>query len=348
MFFRSRLSLKTLSGLCRSLGTLLHSGVDIKQSMDLVARKTGDTRCRQTLSEMGVAIRSGSEISAAMRAYGDYFPELLVNMVGMAEQTGELPEVLLHLAEHYEQNLELRRTFLRSIAWPVFQLVAAILVIALLILLLGVIAQVQGGEALDVLGLGLSGPSGAAVWLTGTFGSMFLLFLAFQVANRSLSGKRWLDPLLMKVPVLGSCLRSFAIARFSWAYYLTQQTGMPIRRSLKSSLNATSNGAFIRAIPQICHQIEAGGDLSTALTESRLFPEEYLQVVQVGETSGTVPEALHRLSPQFLEDARRRLRTLGSAAGWLVWLTVAGFIVFFIFRVVFWYVGMLSDVLKET
>ncbi|NOX53717.1 MAG: type II secretion system F family protein, partial [Planctomycetes bacterium] len=291
MLSRSRIPLKTLASLCRSLGTMLHSGVDIKEAFDLVARRTGDRLCRQILTEIREAIQSGREISESMRDYGDYFPEMVINMVAMAEQTGQLPEVLLHLGEHYENNLELRRTFLRSIAWPVFQLVAAILVIALLILVLGVIADVQGGEALDVLGLGLAGPSGAVTWLVCNFGTIAALYVIFQVINRSLRGKQVLDPLLMKIPVLGKCMQDFAIARFSWAYYLTQQTGMPIRRSLELSLRATSNGAYIAAIPQVCDMVQGGEELSTALAATGLFPIEYLHVVRVGETAGTVPES---------------------------------------------------------
>jgi len=325
------------------MGTMLHSGIDIKDAFDLAARKMGDARCRQTLADIGAAIRRGSEMSEAMRDFGDYFPQLLVNMVGMAEQTGQLPEVLLHLADHYENNLELRRTFRRTIAWPVFQFVAAILVIALLILVLGIIAQTRGTEALDVFGLGLAGPSGAVIWLTCTFGTFGLGYIVYKVIDRSLAGKRFLDPLLMRIPVVGGCMQSFAIARFSWAYYLTQQTGMPIRRSLDASLRATSNGAYVAVIPQICQMIESGEDLSTALAESDLFPIEYLHAVKVGETSGTVPESLHRLSPQFEAQARRSLQTLTSVLAWLIWALVAAFIIFFVFRFMFWYVGMIND-----
>ena len=98
----------------------------------------------------------------------------------------------------------------------------------------------------------------------------------------------------------------------------------------------------------ILESIESGETLTVALAESGLFPDEFIEMVDVGETSGTVPEALHRLSPQFEEQARRSLKTLTAALGMLVWLTVAGFIVFFIFRFVLWYVGMITDAVQGT
>ena len=340
------LPLKTLAHACRSLSTLLESGVEVRQAFKLASGKTGDARCREAFAEINVQISAGHEISAAMQGQGRTFPELMIDMIEMSEGTGSLPEVLTHLADHYENNLRLRREFVSSIMWPMFQLVAAVLIIALLIVIFGLIGDNPGGPNMKQLVFGLSGVSGAAIWLTCTFGSAFLLWIGYQVSVRQFAAKRVLDPLCLRVPVLGTCLRSFAIARFSWAYYLTQQSGMPVDRSLTSSLKATNNGAFQGATPLVCAGIREGEDLSVVLTASGLFPDDYLHMVSVAETSGTVPEMLHRLSPQFEEQARRSLKTLTAAVSWLVWLLVATFIVFFIFRFFLWYVGMINDAVR--
>ena len=344
--FGSKISLKSLAIMCRSLSTMLHSGVEIRKAFKLAANKTGDSHCRRALAGITNQIQQGEDVSAAMRSQGGFFPDLLIDMVSVAEGTGMLPEVLNQLADHYDNNLKLRKSFLMSIAWPIFQLVAAIFVIALLILVLGLVPQ--GGASMDFLVFGLLGPKGAVIWLSCTFGFFLGLFVIYQVITKALDGKKFLDPLLMRIPVLGNCLRSFAIARFSWAFYLTQQTGMPVTASLQAALKATTNGAFIAGGHSILESIESGKTLTVALAESGLFPDEFIEMVDVGETSGTVPEALHRLSPQFEEQARRSLKTLTAALGTLVWLTVAGFIVFFIFRFVLWYVGMISDAVQGT
>ena len=340
------LSLKTLSEACRSLSTLLESGVEVRRAFKLASNKGSDARCRDAFEEINIQISAGNEISAAMRGQGRTFPELMIDMIEMSEGTGSLPEVLTHLADHYENNLRLRREFVSSIMWPMFQLVAAVLIVALLIVIFGLIGDNPGGPNMKQLVFGLSGVSGAAIWLTCTFGSAFLLWIGYQVSVRQFAAKRVLDPLCLRVPVLGTCLRSFAIARFSWAYYLTQQSGMPVDRSLTSSLKATNNGAFQGATPLVCAGIREGEDLSVVLTASGLFPDDYLHMVSVAETSGTVPEMLHRLSPQFEEQARRSLKTLTAAVSWLVWLLVATFIVFFIFRFFLWYVGMINDAVR--
>jgi type IV pilus assembly protein PilC len=123
---------------------------------------------------------------------------------------------------------------------------------------------------------------------------------------------------------------------------------MPIDDSLRASLKATSNGAFIAATDNMVRAVEEGDSLTDALAQSDLFSEDFVQMVHVGETTGTVPETLNRLSPQFEDQARRSLRTLATAAGWLVWCMVAGFIIFIIFRIAFWYVGLINDAVRMT
>lgn len=343
--FGSRAPLKTLALLCKSLATMLHSGVALLKALEIASRKTGSAGCRRRLARVREEVQQGTDIAQALRDERGYFPELMVDMVSVGEQTGGLPEVLDSLADHYENVLRLRRLFVGMITWPAIQLVAAILIVAAVICILGWFAPApaHGEKPIDILGLGLVGTEGAVKWLAMSFGSIFAIFGSYYVVAHVFRSKRFLDGLLMRVPVLGGCMRSFAIARFSWCFALTQQTGMPITRSLESSFKATGNGAFVGASPLVRDLVMNGEELGTALDAARLFPDEYLSIVQVAETSGTVPEALARLSPQFEEQARRSLTVLAVTLGWLVWLCVAGVIVFIIFSFFLNYIKIIQN-----
>jgi type IV pilus assembly protein PilC len=333
MFGGTQLSWSTLATFNRSLGTMLHSGVDILKSFKVAGSQSSDPKLQRASKEIVDDIRRGKQVAEAMRGQAGTFPDLMIDLVDVAEETGSLPEVLAALADHYDNLVRLRRTFLGQIAWPVFQLVAAIFIVAGLILVLGLIAESNNNKPLDVLGLGLYGARGAMIWLGGCFGTAFLMFVAYQMLTKGLAGKAAVHSLLLKVPVVGGCLRSFAIARFSWAFALTQQAGMSIEPSLESSLKATGNGAFVTSIPQTVAMVVAGEDLTTTLEATGLYPRDFLEMVRVGEATGTVPEALQRLSPQLEDRARRSLSALTAALAWLIWALVAGLIVFVIFRV---------------
>jgi len=319
---------------------MLESGIQIRKAIGIASKKAIHAPTKKVLREISDAIRGGSDISQALRKHGKFFPTLFIEMVTMAEETGSLPEVLRHLAEHYEANIRMKKALIGSLIWPVFQLVAAIFVIAILILVLGLIG---GDDDISNIVFGLKGPTGAMIWLTGTLGTFAAMFAGWLMIQKAAQAKAIVDPMLLMVPVLGRCMRSFAIARFSWSYYLTQQTGMPVNRSLQGSLKATGNGAFVSQTPFITSAVMEGSSLTESLKQSRLFPVEFLEMVSVAEESGTVPEALHRLSPHFEEDARRALKILTSAISVVVWLFVAGFIIFFVFKVVLTWIGMIND-----
>lgn len=333
---------KSLALICRSLATMLHSGVDIQNAIRMTANKLSDKRARAGMDEVQKSIRSRGEIAPSMREQGKRFPKLVTDLVEVGEHTGSLPEVFRGLSRHYENNVRMKRQFMSSIAWPAFQLFAAILVIAMLIYVLGILQQGSTDSDLEFSIFGLEGFSGAMTWLFCSFGSMIALFIGYKLVMRNMAGRQFLDSFFLRIPVIGPCMRSFAIARFSWAFALTQQAGMSIKPSVEQSMNATANGAFITSKDLVWQRLHEGEEFTDSLAETRLFPEEFIQIVHVAETTGTVPEALDRLSPQFEEDAQRKLQALTAAAGWGVWCIVAVFVIFLIFSIALQYVGMLN------
>lgn len=341
------LPMSQLATFCRSLATMLHSGVNILKAFKVAGGKSHHPRLKRISEEIIDQLRKGSDVSTAMREQGGAFPELMIDLVHVADQTGALPEVLKALADHYDNLVRLRRTFLGAITLPVIQLLAAIFIVAGLIWLLGMIGSMNGTKPFDVLGLGLTGTAGALTWLGGCFGTAVAgTFLYFFLAN-GLKGRMFVHQLLLRIPVIGGCLQSFALARFSWAFALTQQAGMSINPSLESSLKATGNGAYAASIPVVTAMVTEGEDLSYALMETKLFPREYLELVRVGEASGTVPETLDRLSPQLEDQARRSLSAMTTALGWAIWGFVAAIIIFFIFRIALMYVGLINDAIND-
>jgi type IV pilus assembly protein PilC len=344
VMFGSHATLRELARLSRNLGVSLHSGIGIVKAFELAGRKAHG-RMRFVLDDVIRELKMGNDVTSALEAHAEFFPDLFIDMVQIGESTGSLPEVLKALSEHFDNNIRLRKEFLSQITMPTVQLVAAIVIVAGLICLLGWIGAASG-HTFDILGWGLLGTAGALTWLGGWALALASVVIVYKLAAASIATRKVIDRFLMKIPVLGHCLRSFAIARFSWGFHLTQNAGMPIDDSLHASLRATSNGAFIAAAPHMIADISSGETLTDAFERSGLFPREYLEFVLVAEQSGTVPEALHRLSPQFEDDARRSLQALAAALSWLIWCAVAGFIVFVIFTIALWYIRMIDDVLN--
>src|SRR5690606_31779334 len=115
----SRLPLKQLSAVCRSLATTLHAGVPILKAVSLAGGKSASPALKKGLEDIDQQLRNGSTLAEAFRIHDDLFPDLMCDLVGVAERTGMLPEVFRSLADHYDNNQRLRKDFIGQITWPV-------------------------------------------------------------------------------------------------------------------------------------------------------------------------------------------------------------------------------------
>jgi type IV pilus assembly protein PilC len=255
-------------------------------------------------------------------------------MASVGEHSGNLPEIFAELERYLQLQHSLRRRFWGKAIWPIFQLGAAILVIAAMIFLLGVlVAQGPDGKPPDPLGIGLVGPSGAVTFLAIVLGIFAGLFGIYVVLTKALSKKPAVDLLLLRVPVLGPCLEALALARFCMSLRLTLDSSLPITRALRLSLQATDNAAYQSRQDDVVVGLKSGATVTESLARTHVFPWDFQQIVAVGEESGQLPEALGRQAKNYQELAEHRLDLLTQFASWGVWLFVAGLIIFVIFRI---------------
>lgn len=339
MWFAPRVKTKPLAEFLRRMAISLEAGIDLRTALANEARRSSPA-LRGRIESIRLNIDSGWTLAEAVRATGEYFPMLLRELIAVGEQTGHLPEVLYQLTEHYDQQIALRRTFLRAIVWPMMQLVVALTVVGLLIVVMGFIEAVNGARV-DILGFGLVGTPGLIVYL------LFLsaIAAAIYVAYRAIAaGKLWIAPvqrLVLNLPKLGSALRTLALARFAWTLQLALEAGMELKRALSLALDSTRNIEFIDERDRILRVIQRGDTIHEALDKSNVFPKELLDAVQVGEESGRLVETLAIVSRQQLEEARAALSILTRLASYAVWLLVALLIISLIFRIAGFYIGTL-------
>lgn len=338
-----RVGQRELAALCRRLGTSLEAGIDIRRTFEREAGGRLPPRLKERLRQIGDAVSAGRSVGYAVDQTGEYFPPLFREMVDVGEETGKLPEICLHLADHYDEQVRLRRVFLSAIAWPLTQLALALGVIGLLILVMGALPPLERGKRIDVLGLGLMGTSGLVIYL------LILAALAAAGLGLYLAVRRgifWTRPLqraVLMVPVLGPSLQTLALSRLAWSLHLTMETSMDLGKSLLLSLRSTRNARYIDDGEKIVSAIVGGKGITEALEATGAYPKEFLDTVEVGEQSGRLPESMAVLSRQYQDRARRALATLTMLAGFAVWALVAALIVAMIFRLAFFYIDTLND-----
>lgn len=323
--FSSQLSATALENFCRTLSRSLHAGLDPIRILRMEEKRGGSTLSKAS-GEIADSLSKGDTLKESFDQHSNLFPLLMLSMLQVGEETGNLPEILNELSRHYGEQAMLQRKLKSQITMPVFQLGMAIAVIAILIFVLGFLTDY------DPLGWGLKGASGSIFFL-GIISSIIIggiLFWKIVLSNVAFKAK--ISAILVNLPVVGAYLKESALGKFSIGLGLTLDSPMSTKKALRLSMEITSNDAFIQACQPVLASIKKGQPIVLALSQCSIFPEEYLAQIEVAEEAGSIPETCKRLALQHSEEAGRQLSIIFYLMGGAVWLCTAGFIVFMIMK----------------
>lgn len=330
--FSARINSKQLASFSRRLATSLDAGVDARTTFGREAERAVGMRAKSRMRVVREAIDQGHSIAEALDATDDYFPEMYRELVRVGEETGRLGETLTLLAEHYEGQVRLSRGFLVMLVWPMLELSLAVAVIGLVIWLQGVIGQITGTRV-DIIGLGLIGNTGLAIYVLFVATIALVVFLLIRALRRGAFWTQPLQRLALRVPGLGRALRTISLARLTWGMHLTFNTGMDVRRAVQLALKSTNNAHFIGQIGPIQRAIAAGDSLFEAFDGTEAFPVDFLDALHVAEQSGSVAESMAHLSKQYRQQAEAAMTVLATLGAFAVGLLIALILIVMIFTI---------------
>jgi type II secretory pathway component PulF len=307
MWFSRRLPLPSLIELCRVLRHNLGAGLTLRDVFTQQAER-GSAPVRPVAGRIRRVLDRGGSLASALEPEQEVFPPLFLALAGVGEGTGHLPEIFGELENYYELQQRLRRQFRARSILPAVQFLLAVLVIAGALFVLGWISSSRGTAAPAIFGL--RGAGGAWRFLGGVFGTIALAVVLYVVVARNLRHRAAVDALLLRVPGIGPCLEALALGRFALALQLTLDSSLSVAQALRLSLAATGNAAFIARTGVVVKSLKRGNDLALALTEAEIFPEDFRNMVAVGEEGGRVVEIMRHQARYYHEEAGRRLTAL--------------------------------------
>jgi type IV pilus assembly protein PilC len=337
------LGTQTFDGLaawCRAIKHGHGAGLPLVRMFDMQAR-SGPLAFREAAGRIARKLEAGDSLEDALTAEGPNLPELFVALAVVGERSGRIPEVFARLEEYYRLQAQMRREFRSQAARPVFMFVGAVLVIALTIFVLGLLAS-GDSEPTAPVGLGLTGASGAILFLVVVAAIVGGLILAYKLFTNTVAKQASFEAWLLRWPVLGPCIQAAAMSRFCLALRLTLDSSMSIGKALRLSLRATGNGAYQAQADRIAKQVKKGQELTQAIGRSSIFPPEFISTLHVGEESGQVPEVMERQAEYYREEFARRSKALARAMAGGVYVLVGLFIIAAIFRIASVYIQALG------
>lgn len=341
--FSAQVNKKQLAALCRRLATSLEAGLDIRRIMTREAEGRSNPQLRRRLAEIDRQVARGVSMREAVASTGEFFPPLFREMIAVGEATGKQAEIFRHLADHYDHQLAVRRVFMIALAWPALQLVMTVFIIGGLIWALGAIARYTNSAPTDILGFGLVGTPGLIKYFSFLATVTTVGLLAWQAIKRGWLWGKVVERMLLRAPFIGGALRAIAMERLAWSLQLTFDTDMETRQAVNLSLRSTQNGVFYDAAPDIARDVASGRSLTEAFERTHIFPNDFLEALEIGERSGRIPESMAHLAQQYQDRGRMAVRALTAALGVITVMAIAAIIITLIFKVAFFYIGTINN-----
>ena len=323
-----RIRRQDLSVFTRQFANLIESGLTLTQGLSILSQQTVNPALKSVISGMEEQIKDGATLSKALSAYPRQFSKFYCSIVNAGEISGALETTLSHLADFSEQEEKIRSDVLSALTYPA--LILSVGIITIYILLTYAVPQLtsmftETGETLPIatqILINISDTLRSYGWLIILAG--FGAVLAFKRAQNSKERIVLDKPFLM-----GKIILKSEISRFMRTLSLLLESGVTILASLDAVTNTVTNTALKEEIQKASKDIKDGESLSSALKKSPYFPAYAVNIISVGEESGTIEKSLKRIAGSYEQELSRLIRTLTSLLE-PVMILVMGIVVAFI------------------
>lgn len=334
----------------RQLATLLESGVPVMRSLELLEEQAASKPLATAIAGISKSIRGGSTFASAIEAYPAVFPPLYGRMVELGERTGHIEEMLRQLATYMEREEAVAKRVKGALAYPAFMMVLAAVVVGILVTtalpaLVELFKEFDGNLPITTrILIGVTEFSkafrmqiligGVGVALAGTW-------LFSQPA-----GKRLIDRVLLTVPVFKAITINANAARFSRTLAILLRAGLPLTEIMDMVVKTTDNTILRRNVEDVRRQLMDGEGLSAPMAKAGCYPQLLVQMVAVGEETGTLDGNLEITAEFYTKEVDEKvdaLTAMMTPALTIVMGVIVGFIALSLIMPMYQLIGHVSD-----
>lgn len=289
---------------CRQFATMLQAGIPVLQILKILAQQSENEALREKLREITVDVERGSDLAGAMKKHGDFFPRIIVSMVETGEAGGILDTIMERLADHFQRQHDLEAKIRSATIYPAVVTVLAILVLLLMIFFV----LPRFAEMLDPMGVEMPLITRVIMALADLLIRFWYLalgllaLLAFLLGRylKTERGRAAFDRLRLNLPIFGPLYTKMITARFTRTLATLLASGVALLSALELVEKVIDNRVLSGVLAETAQAIRRGQNISVPLAESAIFPPMMVEMVHVGEESGTLDEMLSR-SADFYE-----------------------------------------------
>jgi type IV pilus assembly protein PilC len=301
----------------RQLATMLKSGVPLLQAFDIVGKGHDNPAVARLLLDIKTDVETGSSLEQAFRKYPLYFDELFCNLIGAGEAAGILDSLLDRLATYKEKIQAIKSKIKSALFYPVSIIVVAFVITA--VIMIFVIPAFK--ELFSSFGADLPAPTLVVMAISDFFVTWWWAIFGaiggggywfFYTWKRSKNMQRAMDKLMLKLPIFGRLVRIATIARWARTLSTMFAAGVPLVEAFDSVAGAAGNAVYYDATKQIQREVTSGSSLNSAMINSNVFPAMVLQMVAIGEESGSIDAMLSKVADFYEAEVDDAVEALSS------------------------------------
>jgi type IV pilus assembly protein PilC len=328
---KQKITSKDIAIFSRQLATMLSAGVPLVQAFDIVGRGHDNPSMQDLLMTIKASVEGGTTLADSLGMHPEYFDELFCNLVHSGEQAGVLESLLHKIAEYKEKTESIKAKIKKALTYPIAVLVVAFIVTA--VLLIFVVPQFE--ELFKGFGAELPAFTQVVVnmsrfmqeyWWMVLAGLVGVGFVLSNLKRKSRTFNHGLDRLVLNIPVVGAIIRKAAIARFARTLSTMSSAGVPLVEALQSVSGATGNVVFGDAVLVMRDEVATGHQLQLTMRQVGIFPNMVVQMVAIGEESGSLDSMLAKVADFYEEEVDNAVDSLSSLLEPLI-MSVLGIIV---------------------
>ncbi len=304
-FMQPKITTKDLVVFTRQFSTMIDAGLPLVQGLTILSQQTENKTFRAILQQVTKDVEGGSSLADALGKHPKVFDNLFVNLVAAGEVGGILDTILQRLANYIEKAEKLKTQIKSALTYPIVVLCIAIVVIGvILVFVIPVFEDMFSG-----MGAALPAPTQLVVnmsrFLKGNIhyiiGAVIVMIFLFKKYRNSLSGRKKIDALSLKLPVFGTLLKKVAVARFTRTLGTMITSGVPILDALEIVAKTAGNVVLEEVIFEVRANIAEGQTIAEPLSETDIFPSMVVQMISVGEATGALDTMLEKIA-DFYDD----------------------------------------------
>ncbi len=291
----------------RQMATMMSAGVPLVQSLEIVGRGHSNPTMGEMILGIKTSIEGGSTLAESLAKYPRHFDDLFVNLVDAGEKSGALETLLDKIATYKEKTESLKKKVKKAMTYPAAVIFVAIIVTGILLyFVVPQFASLFKGFGADLpaftkMVISLSDFIKGYWWLVIGWG--LGTFFALREAHiRSPKVRRFTDRLMLRLPVIGDILYKSAVARFARTLSTMFAAGVPLVEAMDSVARAAGNIIFTEAIMTMRDQVATGQQLQLTMQQTGLFPPMAVQMVAIGEESGSLDHMCAKVADFYEEE----------------------------------------------